>query len=149
MSRLAAKLDDLSPVMRAIGEILVEQTDTAFETGTSPGGQRWSPSRRASATSGQTLIDTGRLRNSITRRLTPSSVEVGSNVVYAAIHQLGGRTGPHVIRPRRKKALAFGGRVFRSVNHPGSNIPARPFLPDEGSADMDEITATIRRYLGL
>lgn len=53
---------------------------------------------------------------------------VGTNVPYARIHQLGGKTRPHVIKPKNKKALAFGGRVVKSVNHPGSNIPARPFL---------------------
>ena len=33
-----------------------------------------------------------------------------------------------MIRPKNKRALSFGGIVVRSVNHPGSNIPARPFL---------------------
>ncbi|MGK0740171.1 phage virion morphogenesis protein, partial [Yokenella regensburgei] len=53
---------------------------------------------------------------------------VGTNVVYARIHQEGGKTRPHVIRPRNKKALYFNGRFAAKVNHPGSDIPARPFL---------------------
>ena len=53
------------------------------------------------------LLDTGRLRNSITYRLLGASgVEVGSNVAYAALHQFGGQAG------RGKKVT----------------IPARPFL---------------------
>lgn len=149
LRQLAERMDKLAPVMAEIGDVVVNQTDEAFERGASPGGARWPRSGRVRVHGGQTLIDTGRLRNSITRRVASTSVEVGSNVVYAAIQQLGGRTAPHVIRPRRKKALAFGGRVFRSVNHPGSNIPARPFLPDDASLDWEEIRATIRRYLGL
>jgi phage gpG-like protein len=60
---------------------------------------------------------------------------VGTNVAYAAIHQFGGQTKPHVIRPKFKRALAFGGVVVRQVQHPGSKIPARPFLaltPEDG-----------------
>jgi len=59
--------------------------------------------------------------------------EYGTRVPYAAIHEFGGITRPHVIVPKRKKFLVFRGRdgrlVFaRKVNHPGSRIPARPYL---------------------
>lgn len=59
--------------------------------------------------------------------------QYGTKVPYAAIHEFGGVTRPHVIVPRRKKFLVFRGRddklVFaRKVNHPGSRIPARPYL---------------------
>ncbi len=29
-------------------------------------------------------------------------------------------TKPHEITPKNKKALAFGGRVYKKVNHPGT-----------------------------
>jgi phage gpG-like protein len=61
------------------------------------------------------------------------SVEVGARAVYGEIHEFGGQTGPHVIRARRKKALAWGGGKFaKSVKHPGSRIPARPRFPFAG-----------------
>lgn len=53
---------------------------------------------------------------------------IKKTVVYAAIHEYGGRTAPHIIRPKNKKALAFGGRVVKQVNHPGSKMPERSFL---------------------
>lgn len=60
----------------------------------------------------------------------PGVVVVGSNLPYARIHEFGGVTRPHVIRPRTAGALSWvgpRGRVFaRVVNHPGSRIPARP-----------------------
>lgn len=59
------------------------------------------------------------------------SVTIGSDRHYAAIHQLGGKTAAHVIRPKAgKKALNIPGIGFRKkVNHPGSKIPARPYFP--------------------
>lgn len=54
---------------------------------------------------------------------------IGTNVKYAAIHEFGGQTKPHTIKPRRKQALyfAFGGKMVTvgQVNHPGSKIPRR------------------------
>jgi len=79
-------------------------------------------------------VITGRLRASIRRkpaRIIRSGVRsaIGTNVRYAAIHEFGGVIPPHVITPRRGKALAFtfrGRQVFaRRVRHPGATIPAR------------------------
>ena len=105
---------------------------------------------RAREEGGQTLTDTGRLRASITHRLGPDEVVIGTNVVYAAIHQFGGQTPPRVIRPKHKKALAFtvGGQKIarKSVRHPGSKIPARPFLGID-SGDEAVISETILNRL--
>ncbi len=77
----------------------------------------------------------GGLAASIQDAWDNNSATVGTNKVYAAIHQFGGTTKPHVIKPKYKRALAFGGVVVRQVQHPGSKIPARPFLaltPEDG-----------------
>jgi phage gpG-like protein len=88
--------------------------------------------------SGQVLrVRSNRLRGSIRRNAATVSGEtvtsaIGSNVKYAAIHEYGGVTPPHVIRPRHRQALCFslgGGKFFaKKVNHPGSKIPARPYI---------------------
>jgi phage gpG-like protein len=59
---------------------------------------------------------------------------VGTNVIYAAIHQFGG-----TIRPKSKRALRFrmGGRLFTLSK---VSIPARPFL-GLTPADRAEIAA--------
>lgn len=78
-------------------------------------------------------MDTGRLRASI--RVERRSFfglrqrwTVGSDVEYAPM--VNGGTRPHIIRPRRAKALRFkvGGRTVyaKVVRHPGTR--ARPFL---------------------
>ena len=127
------------PLLAAIGNELVTSVSRRFETGTAPDGSRWPESLRARLTGGQTLIRTGRLRDSIAEtgpQLTARSVEVGTNVVYAAIHQFGGIIPPHIIRARRARALSIPGIGFRrAVHHPGGTIPARPYL---GLSDTDE-----------
>jgi phage gpG-like protein len=88
--------------------------------------------------SGQVLKNqSGTLRRSIhasdvLQSLTSISATVGTNVEYAAIHEYGGNTEPHIIEPRNVAALHFmmnGKDVFcKRVNHPGSKIPERSFL---------------------
>jgi phage gpG-like protein len=61
------------------------------------------------------------------------SVFSSGDVKYAAIHEFGGQTAPHLIVPKKAQALAFmgksGNQVFaRQVNHPGSKMPERSFL---------------------
>jgi phage virion morphogenesis protein len=137
LQMVSQRLEDMTPVMRSIGEVVINQADEAFEEGASPAGKPWKPSARVKEKGGQTLIDSARLRNSITSEASAKQVEVGTNVIYAAIHQLGG-----VIRPKTKKALFFGGIMRRSVT-----MPARPFLPDDKSIDWEEIQDAIWRHL--
>lgn len=108
------------PLLAAIGNELVTSVSRRFETGTAPDGSRWPESLRARLTGGQTLIKSGRLRDSIAEtgpQLTARSVEVGTNVVYAAIHQFGGIIPPHIIRARRARALSIPGIGFRRAVH--------------------------------
>lgn len=116
------------PLLAAIGNELVTSVSHRFETGTAPDGSRWPESLRARLTGGQTLIKSGRLRDSIAEtgpQLTARSVEVGTNVVYAAIHQFGG-----IIPPT---SSGHGGRVPcaspASASAGPSIIPAAPSRP--------------------
>ena len=108
LMRIAAVLASPSAVMDQIGRYLVASTLRRFERERAPDGSPWLKSARALAEGGQTLTDTGRLRGSIAHTVTEGgrAVEVGSDVLYAAIHQLGGRAGR-------------GRRV---------TLPARPYL---------------------
>jgi phage gpG-like protein len=73
-----------------------------------------------------------------------------SSVPYARIHEFGGKTRPHRIEPKNGNALRwFAGRgnpVFaRFVNHPGSKIPARPYMRPAVNEQVRSIAADFRR----
>jgi len=96
---------------KEIGEYIIDSTKERFRKGVAPDGSAWKPSRRAEETGGKTLMDSRVLYNSFTYRATASSVEVGTNVKYAAVHQGLDRSGQEVdeitIEPKKAKLLKF------------------------------------------
>lgn len=105
--------------------------------------------------SGQVLnVVSGRLRRSIFHRVdtTPTSV-VGSvlqsgDVKYGRIHEYGGQTSPHEIRPKNARVLAFSRNaqtVFAArVNHPGSKMPERSYMRSSLAEMRASIVADLR-----
>lgn len=92
-----------------------------FQKGQAPDGSPWEPIKYRS---GQPLRDSGRLGASVIVEDTGKGFKVGTNVLYANVHQHGA-----VITVKRAKQLysAKLGRGFgKSVK-----IPARPFLPTD------------------
>ena len=118
--------------MSAIGSFLETITRERFQSGQAPDGTAWKPSLRALITGGKTLLDTGRLVGSIVSEATDRSVEVGTNVIYAAIHQFGG-----TIRGKAGK-LQFRLANGQFVTKDAVTMPARPFL-GVSSDDEQEI----------
>jgi phage gpG-like protein len=154
LTRIAAAVTNASPVMAEIAGIMWDAVEENFRQ---EGRPRWlglAPSTLQSRVGGQLkrgrgvfksgawslalgqrvaasvkiLQRSGRLAASITPSHDATSASVGTNLVYAAIQHFGGQTKPHVILPKNGKALHFGGIFARRVNHPGSKIPARPYL---------------------
>ncbi len=112
----------LGRLHKQIAEYGVSSTKLRFREERDPAGKRWIPSLRALRTGGQTLTDTGRLRGSITGRGDEKRAEWGSNVIYARVHQ-------------------FGGRLMRGRRQGG--LPARPYLGlnDDDKLAIEEIIA--------
>lgn len=140
MRQIQQRGGDLAPVMRDIGEILLESTQERFKLGVDPDGVPWKPVKRG----GTPLVRRGNLRDDIAPVSDSTSVELRSTRAYAPYHQYG--TGPYTIRPRTKRALAWPGGPGprRRVNHPG--IAARPFL-GVSRADIDAVAALLEAYL--
>jgi phage gpG-like protein len=107
-------------------------------------------------------IDTGRLKRSITQGRPYSrpggarTIDVGTNVIYAAVHEFGHTFPSMVITPRKAQALAFkwpnapadlpagkgGLHYFKKVTRPQFTIKARPYLRpalEESKKDIDTI----------
>lgn len=95
----------------------------------------------------------GVLRQSINaQRAGPGRAVVASNVPYSAIHEFGGTTKAHIIRPRYKKWLRWVGKdglghFAKEVHHPGSNIPARPYIRPAAAKKGEEIRAKMQAVL--
>ena len=135
-------------VLRPIGLALVQVTQERFRDERDPFGQPWAPLNPAYAEIKRgpgILRASGLLMRSITYRAAAAEVAVGSNRIYAAVHQFGA-----TIRPVRAKALVFrlGSRVVRA----GSvTIPARPYLgfgPKDQAAVLEVVEEAVETALG-
>ena len=124
LSKAAHKLGDTQALMESVGDALVSGTLKRFQNEEEPTGKKWPKSKRAAKEGGQTLTDTALLRRSIEYAATTNKVMVGSNLPYARIHQLGGKTGK-------------GHKV---------DMPARPYL-GVSAEDMEEVRETMADFL--
>lgn len=98
LRRLEKAGADPKSMLDEIGGSLETSTRLRFERGEAPDGTPWPPSIRVRREGGQTLVDSGRLRDSITHQVAGDTVEVGTNVIYGGIHQFGGEAGPKARR---------------------------------------------------
>lgn len=146
LDRLQRATANASPVMAQIAGVMHDAVEENFAQQGRPKWAGLKPPVAKRREGGMILQDSGQLAASIEPGSDSTSAWVGTNKVYAAIHQFGGQTRPHVILPRNKKALAFGGRVVKKVNHPGSKITARPFL-SLTPEDDDRILGKVGAYL--
>ncbi|WP_237162855.1 phage virion morphogenesis protein [Serratia symbiotica] len=121
LERMVRSLENRQPLMQAISEDMLSAVMENFEQ---EGRPKWLPVQRA----GKILQNTRRLMSSIDSDADNNMAVVGTNVVYARIHNEGGTTRPHVIRPRYKQALAFNGRWSKRSITTGSCYPERRFL---------------------
>lgn len=124
LGKAAHKLGNTQALMESVGEALVSGTLKRFQDEEDPTGTKWPQSKRAAKEGGQTLTDTALLRRSIDYAATPDKVMVGSNLQYARIHQMGGKTGK-------------GHKV---------TMPARPYL-GVSAEDMEEVRETVADFL--
>jgi phage virion morphogenesis protein len=148
LTQLSYNLKNLRPVLAGLGNIIENVTDESFENQASPWGERWRKNTvrtihksykgkthtkkgvqtkrfQKFALGKQILIASSQLRSSINRQVGDSSVTVGTNKVYAAIHQFGGKAG-------RNKSVS---------------IPARPYFPIRRGAIDDKTKQMMLKYL--
>ncbi|MDY0349048.1 MAG: phage virion morphogenesis protein [Tenuifilaceae bacterium] len=132
MSEMSAR----KKLTEAIGMAMVASTGRRFEGGVDPEGKPWEPSSGP----GQTLIQGGHLRDSVTYEASSEQVVWGSNRKYAAIHQHGGE-----IVPKTAKKLMFkvGGKTAAADR---VTIPQRAYL-GVNEEDREEVEALMKDFL--
>jgi phage virion morphogenesis protein len=166
LTRLLEVADDPAEIMGGVAGYLLTSTQQRFERETGPDGKKWqalSP-RTANARAGRgrkvrgadhILRDTLRLYQSLTTLSDATSATIGTNVVYAGIHQFGGTIQQaersqklSLKRIRGKKGVRFvkagtKGATERDVTIGARaiTIPARPYLGinDADRAEIAEI----------
>jgi phage virion morphogenesis protein len=128
--QLAEKTSDMRPLMRNIAGIMADSVEKNFQEQGRPKWQQLAKSTieqriRINKWPGMILqLSQGGLASSITSHYDENSAVVGTNKVYAAIHQFGGNAG------RNKKV----------------EIPARPYL-QLGDKENAEILTEVQEYL--
>lgn len=126
---VAQKASDLRPLMKNIAGIMADSTEENFKE---EGRPKWKDLSEKTKTArkksghypGQILQVSGQLALSVTTQYDDSSAVIGSNKVYAAIHQLGGQAGKNKM----------------------TTIIARPYLKLTDD-DFDEIISIVEKYL--
>ena len=137
LAQLLRNATNNQPMMKGLAMTLESMTTENFAS-ESWGGDKWKDLRYSPKGKGKKLHRSGELEDSITSKAGENFARIGSNMVYAAIHHMGGKTKAHKIKPKNKKGLAFGGIVRKSVNHPGSQIDARPYLPINAQGKLQD-----------
>ena len=161
---IAQRMGKSKDLMAAVGQSLVSSTVRRFATQSGPDGQPWTPLSKATlkkrGPSAKALLASGRLRQSITFSASAAQVEVGTNLIYARIQQLGGtiqmaeRTTTVY---RSQKDMAKGKNRFvkksksdfatdHKVGAHEVTIPARPYLGVSAS-DEKTINALAHKYV--
>lgn len=156
LSRLIAAGGNLRGALLNIGEHLQRSTKERFATETAPDGAPWAPlnpeyvkEKEAQGFNAGILKRRGDLKGEgIIYQLGTDEVLVGSDKMYARIHQFGGTIRPKADRKTesgRPAALVFaiGGRILKRAS---VTIPARPFL-GLSADDREEIEAIVEVFL--
>ena len=144
-------LRDPTAALDDMGEYLIISTKGRFQSGTAPDGQKWkanSPLTLSRKKDKRPLHgESGRLGREILKFVDQAEVEVGSNLIYAAVQQFGakmGEFGRYSQLSRRSKYAEGDFRrnagTVKGFPIPWGDIPARPFLglsADDARAVLD------------
>ena len=169
-NRLIAAGDDISPIMRLIGERMAESTKQRFSDSRAPDGSPWQPlarstyegmvaGRKSNVTAKRGKLsalgaarvmgrkpligETGALSTTINYQLEGrNAVMIGTPMEYGFVHQFGGKK-TYTIMPKNKQALAWpgGAHPVKKVVHPP--LPKRAFL-GVSADDSEQITQILR-----
>ena len=157
LARLLGAVQDPSPALREIGEVLTRSTKDRFRTETAPDGGRWEQnadstllaylrrrqgfSKRRTATGGRTLTQRGARALGGKKILTDRG-----DLADSIAPQLEGQSAVAVGTSRVYAAMQQFGGTTAEHSQLWGDIPARPFL-GISDADREDIAAILRAHL--
>jgi phage gpG-like protein len=141
------------PLLKIAGEVMRGSIERTFREQGSPAGS-WAPLAASTLKRGKggagrkILIQSGRLKNSMTYQVNGDTLTIGTNLAYAQIQQEGGFAGRHEPSSRRKLGQHidqhFG--VHGPMRWRRPFIPARPYLVFRPE-DPQRMTDAMQRYI--
>ncbi len=150
------------PLLKIAGEVMRGSVERTFRDQGSPAGS-WAPLAPSTLRRGKgganrkMLIQSGRLKNSMTYQTSGNTLTIGTNLNYARIQQEGGFAGRREPSARRK----LGQQIDRHFGVHGPLkwrrpfIPARPYLvfrpedPQRMKDAMERYISTVASEEGL
>lgn len=153
----AIRLEIATPqeMLGSFGESLLRVNQERHNKGLDPDGNPWKELAASTLSEGKRkggpLNKTGRMLARFNYQVSGDTLRLGfdgGDGFKAKFHQDGSR--PHVITAKKAKALKFGGRYFKRVNHPGLPVRRLVGFPESDQqlvADVaaDHLTAVINR----
>lgn len=157
LGEIARQIDDMSPAMLAIGELLTESTKERFSISTAPDGTKWKTNAPATVLARLNQIKgaytkAGKLSKKGATAAMSKKPLVASGLLQDSIHyQLtGGGNGVEIGTNRFAGEWDGGAAVHQFGDHKG-NIPARPFLglsTGDESAVLDVLDNFLSQAIG-
>lgn len=148
---------NMQPLMLSIAETMRVSVLKNFETEGARMGKKWArlsnetikQRKRKGYWPGKILQRTGQLKNSIFSKAGDNYAEVGTNLIYARIHNYGGIIHRSSLRTylRKKRENKPARKPSRNIMD-SLRIPARPFMK-LSVADLDKIKRSILKELTL
>lgn len=153
LNRLLAVGEQPRPIWQAIAQYGESSTRLRFKNQRAPDGSRWKPSRRVVKNGGLTLNKSARLLRSIAHRADNTGAEWGSNVIYARIHQLGGKIQRNAFSSTLRLRTGKGGALLRQKDHAHLAVFAKKShkqaVTKRFTVGAHVITMPARPYLGV
>ena len=160
LQQLAAKLNDLTPFFKDVGETLLNSTRERFRSQRAPDGTPWAPLSPAYAArkkrhKDKPLTLSGALRGTLVKQTDQDSLRIGTPLIYGATHQFGaakGSFGTVTARVNEYTRRSRSGATFtvrahtRQMTVPWGDIPARPFL-GLSADDRSDLLDALQAYL--
>lgn len=157
LAEINRQIDDLSPAMLAIGELLTESTKERFGTSTAPDGSKWKPNAPATVLARLNQIKgaytkAGKLSKKGATAAMSKKPLVASGLLQDSIHyQLTGGGKGVEIGTNRFAGEWDGGAAVHQFGDRKGNIPARPFLglsAGDESAVLDVLDNFLSQAIG-